>query len=336
MVDIRSTGVNLQGHAAGNTSYVDFILIGFPGIYQHRRLLSIPFFVMFLFAIAGNSTIIFVIKTGSALHSPMYVLINTLAIVNLILPVFFVPKMLLNFLFDWNEISLLGCLIQMFFIHFVNSFESTILLVMALDRYAAICKPLRYNDYINTSTFLKLSAAAIIRSGIFVSIVVILAGSLSYCLSNVIEHCYCEHMALVGLACGSTTKNSIMGLIGIVCIAGLDFLFICFSYLKIFSEVFKTGSGKSCQKAMHTCITHLIVLVASYTLALCSFIAYRFGKSIPPDVHNLISVMYIIFPSCFNPVIYGVRTKEIRDQILRTVRWTKSDVISSKVASITQ
>ncbi|XP_006628027.2 olfactory receptor 52K1-like [Lepisosteus oculatus] len=326
----------MQGHAAENTSHTDFILIGFPGFYENRRFLSIPFIIMLIVAVIGNSTIIFIIKTGSGLHSPMYVLIGAIAIVDLSLPMLFIPKMLLNFLFDWNEISLLGCLVQMFFVHFISSFESTILLVMALDRYVAICNPLRYNDYINTSTFLKLSVAALIRSGILISLIVILAGSLSYCLSNVIEHCYCEHMALVGLACGSTTKNSIMGLLVVFCIPGLDLLFIFFSYLKIFSVVFKAASGKSCHKAMHTCGTHLIVILVSYTLAMCSFIAYRFGKSVPPDVHVLISVIYVIFPCCFNPVIYGVRTKEIRDQILKTMLKTKSNVISINVASITK
>nr|XP_006628028.1 PREDICTED: olfactory receptor 52E4-like [Lepisosteus oculatus] len=336
MVDNRSTGVNLQGHVTGNISHTNFILIGFPGFYEHRRFLSIPFFFMFFVAVVGNSTIIFVIKTGSTLHAPMYVLISCLATVNLILPLLFVPKVLFSFLFDLNEISLLGCLLQMFFIHFINSFGSTVLMVMALDRYVAICNPLRYNDYINKSTFFKLSVAALFRNGILVSLIVILAGSLSFCLSNVIEHCYCEHMVLVGLACGSTAKNSIIGLLAIVCIPGLDFLFICFSYLNIFFVVFKAASGKSFQKGMHTCGTHVIVIFVSYILALCSFLAYRFGKSLPADIHNLISVMYVIFPCCFNPVIYGARTKEIRDQILKTLGLRKSNVISTKVDTITQ
>ncbi|MBN3297253.1 O52K1 protein, partial [Amia calva] len=291
---------------------------------------------MFVVATIGNSVIIFTIKTGASLHSPMYVLICAIAVVDLTLPVLFIPKMLFSLLFDWNEIALSDCLVQMFFIHFLGSFESTILLIMALDRYIAICNPLRYNDYINMTTFLKLSVAAFIRSGLLISIIIILAGSLSFCLSNVIEHCYCEHMALVGLACGDTTKNSIMGLIVVFCIPGLDLLFIFFSYFKIFSAVFKAAAGKSRQKAIHTCGTHLIVILVSYTLALCSFLAYRFGKSISPDMHILISVTYNIFPCCFNPIIYGIRIKEIREKILRSIKITKCNVMSIKVTSITK
>ncbi|MBN3297254.1 O52P1 protein, partial [Amia calva] len=298
--------------------------------------MSIPFFIMFVVSIVVNSVIIYTIKTGGSLHSPMYILICTLAVVDLTLPFVFIPKMLFNFLFDWNEITLLACLVQMFFFHFLGCFESTILLIMALDRYIAICNPLRYNDYINMVTFHKLSVAAFIRGGLLISLIVILAGSLSFCLSNVIEHCYCEHMALVGVACGNTTKNNIMGLIVVFCIPGLDLVFIFFSYFKIFTAVFKAAAGRSRQKAIHTCSTHLIVIVVSYTFALCSYLAYRFRHSVTPDVHVLMSVMYGIFPSCFHPIVYGVRTKEIRDQILKTMKGSKTKVISITIPSITQ
>ncbi|MBN3297252.1 olfactory receptor 52K1-like [Amia ocellicauda] len=326
----------MQENPAGNISHTHFILIGFPGLYEYRRILSIPFFIMFVVAIVGNSVIIYTIKTGASLHSPMYILICALAIVDLTLPFVFIPEMLLSFLFDWNEISLKGCLVQMFFFHFLGSFESTILLIMALDRYVAICNPLRYNDYINMTTFHKLFVAAFIRVFFFITLIVILAGSLFFCLSNVIEHCFCEHMALVVLACGNTAKNSIVGLLGIFFIPGLDLLFILFSYCKIFSAVFKTSARKYHHKAIHTCGTHLIVIVVSYTFALCSFLVYRFRHSVTPDVHVLMSVMYGIFPSCLHPIIYGVRTKEIRDQILKTVKGSKTKVIFITIPSITQ
>nr|XP_006628029.1 PREDICTED: olfactory receptor 52K1-like [Lepisosteus oculatus] len=324
----------MQGPLEGNTSHTDFIFKGFPGFFQHRRFLSIPFLIMFVVATVGNSVLISVLKRGSGLQSPMYILIGALAVVDLTLPVLFVPKMLLNFLFDWNSISLPGCLVQMFFIHMLASLESAILLVMAIDRYVAICNPLRYNDYINMSTFLKVSIAVVIRNGLFISLIVIQAGSLSFCLSNVIEHCYCEHMVLVNLACGNTTQNSIIGLLAIICILGSDLMFICYSYCTIFCTVLKAASGKSRQKAVHTCGTHLIVILLSYSLAIGSFLVYRFRDVVSPDVHNLMSVMYVIFPSCFNPVIYGVRTKEIREEILKTVKRKKSNFISFAVVSI--
>ncbi|XP_039602299.1 olfactory receptor 52K1-like [Polypterus senegalus] len=302
-----------------NNSYTFFIFSGFQGVKEHRHFLFIPFFILFVLIIFCNSVIIYLIKSAPSLHSPMYFLIAAIAAVDMTVPVTFVPKMLFNFLCDWNEISLLGCLIQMYFVHFVASFESAILLIMAIDRYVAICNPLRYNDYINSSSFLIAFIAAVLRSFILIFLIVLMAGSLSYCLSNVIEHCYCEHMALISLACDNTSKNNIMGLVAMSLLIGFDLLLILISYIKIFSVVVRSACGVQRQKAIHTCSTHLIVILMTYLSAFCSLIAYRMKHSISSDVHVLIGVLYLLLPCCCNPIIYGLRTKEIRDQIMKKI-----------------
>uniref|UniRef100_W5M3E6 Olfactory receptor 52Z1-like n=1 Tax=Lepisosteus oculatus TaxID=7918 RepID=W5M3E6_LEPOC len=313
----------MQERQGGNISHIEFLFIGFHELKENRWVLFFPFFLMFLLSTAANSLLIFVIKTQRSLHSPMCVLIGLMALVDLSLPVFFVPKMLLTFLFNWNGISLLGCLVQMFIVHFVGSFQSSILLWMALDRYAAICIPLRYNDYMSPSSSAKFVIAAVLRNGIFILFIVIFAGNLSYCSSNAIDHCFCEHMALVSLACGNTIINNVFGLLTIFCVTTLDFVFIVVSYAKIFISVFKTASGKSSQKAIHTCTTHIIVMFVSYFCAMTAFLAYRIKNSIPPNLRVLISTMYLLFPSCFNPIIYGIRTKEIREQIFKRIKYIK-------------
>ncbi|XP_006628026.2 olfactory receptor 52K1-like [Lepisosteus oculatus] len=318
----------MQEYQEGNVSHKEFILMGFSGLKGHRQFLFIPFLLLFLLSLFGNSLLIISIKTRRTLHSPMYMFICATACVDLTLPILFVPKMLLGFLFDWNKISLLGCLVQMFFVHFFGSFQSTVLLWMALDRYVAICIPLRYNDYINSSAFFKLSAIALLRNGSLVLVVVILAGSLSFCLTNVIDHCFCEHMALVSLACGNTARNSVMGLLAVFCVAIVDGVFIAISYVKIFLAVSNTASGKSRQKAIHTCGTQLMVISVSYIFAMTAFLAYRIKNSLHPDVHVLISIMYLLFPSCFHPIIYGIRTKEIREQMLNILHYGKIVPIS--------
>ncbi|KAJ8371470.1 hypothetical protein AAFF_G00310420 [Aldrovandia affinis] len=128
--------------------------------------------------------------------------------------------MLLSFLFDWNEISLEGCLTQMFITHFFSSLESTILLAMAVDRLIAICSPLRYSEIVGVSFFVKMVLFMLIRSGTIMSVLVALARSLMFCRSNVIKHSYCDHMALVSLACDSTVKNQAMGLVVIISFVG--------------------------------------------------------------------------------------------------------------------
>ncbi|XP_028656857.1 olfactory receptor 51E2-like [Erpetoichthys calabaricus] len=323
---------DLQKH---NFSYTNFILTGFPGFLEKRQLLFIPFSLLFILAIGSNSVIIHTIRTVHALQSPMYMLICTKAAADLSIIMTFAPKMLLFFLFDWNEISLTGCLIQMFFVHLISSFQSSILLVMALDRYVAICNPLRYNDYINNSNLIKIFVALLIRNSMFIIIFTIAAGYLTFCMSNVIENCYCDHMSLVSLACENTLKNNIMGLAAIIFITVVDLLFIIFSYCNIFNVVLKTASGKARQKAFDTCSTHLIVILFDYLLALCSYLMYRVKNSFSADAHILVNVLYLMLPSCFNPVIYGVRIKEIRELIVQKLKGGKMSSFSITAQELT-
>ncbi|XP_034534394.1 olfactory receptor 52K1-like [Notolabrus celidotus] len=296
-----------------------FILDGFSELGGLRPVLFLPFFIMLVLSLLANSLLLYVIISQRSLHSPMFILIAGMACVDLSLPLFFVPNMLLSFLFDWRGISLIGCLLQMHFIHFVASFQSTLLVWMAVDRYFAICSPLSYHQRMALPGFLKYIIPLVIRNVVLVSLFVGLAGRLSFCASNVMNHCFCEHMALVQLACGSTSINNLAGLLTIFLNPVADFIFIAASYVVIFSSVL--GSGKSGVRALHTCVTHIVVITVSLTIALVAFLSYRIRNGLPAGVRVFFSTMYLLFPSCFNPIIYGVRTTEIRQHILRTLMW---------------
>ncbi|CAJ1066379.1 olfactory receptor 52K1-like [Xyrichtys novacula] len=294
-----------------------FILDGFSEFGALRSVLFLPFFIMFILSLSANSLLLYVIISQRSLHSPMYILIAGMACVDLSLPLFFVPNMLLNFLFDWRGISLIGCLVQMHFIHFVGAFQSTLLVWMALDRYFAICTPLYYHERMVLPGFLRFMIPVLIRNFFLNTLMVTLAGTLTFCASNIIKHCFCEHMAVVQMACGSTSINNLVGLLTAFLIPVADFIFIAASYEVIFSSVL--SSGKSSAKALHTCVTHIVVITVSLTIALVAFLSYRVRNGLPAGVRVFFSTMYLLFPSCFNPIIYGVRTTEIRQHIIRTL-----------------
>ncbi|XP_048837828.1 olfactory receptor 52E8-like [Brienomyrus brachyistius] len=312
--------MKMQENPDRNTTYTDFILVGFSGPQEWRQLLFIPFLLIFLIAVSANLFLIFIILSQRSLHSPMYLLICAMAFVDLSTPIFFVPNLLVSLLYNLRHISLLGCLAQMFFMHFFGGFQSTVLLWMAVDRYYAICTPLRYNDYMAFSAFLKFIVAPVLRNTVFNLAIVSLSGSLSFC-QHEIDHCFCEHMALVTLACGTIRMNNIVGLVAAFCVPTADFLLIVASYVRIFFSVFK--SGKSSRKALSTCVTHIIVITVSLILTLFAFLSYRINYNMSSNSRTVISIMYVLFPSCFNPIIYGVRTKEIRQQIMKTLNCGK-------------
>ncbi|XP_056611971.1 olfactory receptor 52E8-like [Triplophysa dalaica] len=300
-----------------NHTFSDFTLNGFHSLEEWRPLLFIPFFLIFLLSITANSTLIYLIKSQRSLHSPMYVLIGFMALSDLTLPMVFVPHMLLNLLFNWSGISLNGCLMQMFCIYFAGSFHSTLLFWMALDRYFAICKPLYYHKYMEIGNFMKFIIGPVMRNALLVVTMVSLAGRLSFC-SNIIDHCLCEHMALVQLACGDISINNFVGLFSAFLIPTTDFILIAASYCVIFVSVFRSGKGHL--KAINTCITHLIVMSLSLTFALIAFMLYRIRNEISSSGRIIISILYLLVPSCINPLIYGWRTKEIRLTFLRFIK----------------
>ncbi|KAF1393440.1 hypothetical protein PFLUV_G00015720 [Perca fluviatilis] len=300
------------------SSHKHFILDGFSELGALRPVLFIPYSIMFVVSLSANSLLLYVVISQRSLHSPMYILIAAMACVDLSLPLFFVPHMLLSFLFDWSGISLIGCLVQMHLIHLLGAFQSTLLVWMALDRYFAICTPLYYHERMALTRFLKFIIPLVIRNVFMVSLLVSLAGKLSFCFRNVMNHCFCEHMALVELACGSIAINNLLGLLAVFLIPVADFIVITASYIIIFSSVL--SSGKSGIKALHTCVTHIVVMSVSLTIILTAFLSYRIRNGLPEAIRVFFSTMYLFFPSCFNPIIYGIRTAEIRQQIMNTLK----------------
>lgn len=304
----------LDGAPAHNVSHSTFRFRGFPGLHGHRRLLALPFCVSYLSVLLGNSLLVYVVCSAQHLHSPMYLLICCLCVVDVLAATAILPSTLLSLLFDMDSISLASCLTQMFFTHFLSSLESTLLLAMALDRYVAICQPLRYARIINLSMLARLLLFTLLRSGSIMATLVGLASSLRFCGSNTIQHCYCDHMALVSLACGSTESNSTIGLLVIICFVGLDIPLILLSYIKILSVVSRASvAGEDRWKAFHTCGTHLIIIMCFYLVGSVTFLSHNLNIDIPADVNSFMGVMYILFPATVNPIIYGVRTTEIRN-----------------------
>ncbi|XP_073468455.1 olfactory receptor 52L1-like [Aquarana catesbeiana] len=299
-------------------SHHEFTLLGFPGVLQFRRLLFIPFLLLFIIIILINSVIIHTVRKESSLHAPMYVLISLLSITHICGTTNILPKMLLGILFGMNQITLIGCLIQMFFIYFFSMMDCNVLLMMALDRYIAICKPLSYHTIMTRRMLVCLTVASFIRGVTVIVPVIYLASTVNFSGSNTIHHFACEHMALLGLACSNVTKNKIVGLSMRVISMIVDLSFLSISYGTIICATLKISTGTLRKKAMHTCGTHALVILVVYFFRLSSSVMYRVSKSVTKDTHNLLSAAYLLVPALANPLIYGLRTNEIRVRMLKT------------------
>ncbi|KAM4697320.1 LOW QUALITY PROTEIN: olfactory receptor 52E8-like [Discoglossus pictus] len=307
-------------------SHSEFILLGFPGFSRNRQVLVVPFLLIYTVILTGNSLIIYRIWVEKSLHSPMYSLISLLFVVNISNTTAIMPKFMFGLLFSANQISL-GCLLQMFTIYFMATFESSVVLLMAFDRYIAICRPLRYHDIMTKRLLVQLSFIGMARSSFLVSPLVILASRVQFCRSNIILNFACENMGLLNLGCGDVSKVHVVGLAVRILITVLDVGLLLVSYSNILYTAMKVVTGRDRHKALHTCSTHLLVAIILYLSALSSSIVYRMQMSISNDLENLFSAIYLIVPATLNPFIYGFRVKEIRRCLLKS--WQKKDSVVS-------
>ncbi|XP_006166533.1 olfactory receptor 52R1 [Tupaia chinensis] len=296
---------------------MSFILLGIPGLENSQFWIAFPFCAMYVVAIVGNIILLHVIRIDQTLHEPMYLFLAMLAVTDLVLSSSTQPKMLAIFWFHSHKIEYHACLTQVFFIHAFSSVESGVLMSMALDRYVAICFPLRHSSILALSAVVKLGAAVLLRGLLWVSPFCFMVSRMPFCPSHVIPQAYCEHMAVLKLVCADTRINRGYGLFVAFSVVGFDIVVISISYVMILRAVLQLPSGEARLKAFGTCASHICVILAFYIPALFSFLTHRFGHRVPHVVHVMFANIYLLVPPMLNPIIYGVRTKQIRVRVIQ-------------------
>jgi len=302
-------------NSTGSSYPPTFLLVGIPGLEKEQFWIAFPFCIMYAIAVLGNIILLIVIKTESSLHEPMYLFLAMLAFTDLVLSTSMLPKMLAIFWWGSREIGFVSCLVQLFFVHNFATVESGVLVAMALDRYFAICHPLRHSSILSMPVVAALGSLVLLRGVLLVSPGCFMLHRKAFCRHRVISHSYCEHMAVVKLVCEDTRVNAAYGLSVAVAVIGVDLTLIIVSYTMILREVLKLSASDTQLKAFNTCVSHVCVLLTFYVPALFTSLTHRFGHSIPQHIHILVAHLYMLVPPTLNPIIYGVRTKQLREKI---------------------
>ncbi|XP_003734235.1 olfactory receptor 52D1-like [Callithrix jacchus] len=300
-----------------------FILIGIPGLEAAHIWISIPFCVVYLLALLGNCSLLFIIKTEPSLHEPMYLFLCMLAVADVVVCSTAVPKLLSLFWFHDGEIRFEACLTQVFLIHSCSTMESGFFLAMAFDRYMAICNPLRHSAILTRAVIGRMGLAVVLRGIVLLSPHPFLLRWLPYCRTHIIYHTYCEFMALIRIACAETKIRRAYSLIVAFLTGGVDFILIICSYVLILHTIFHLPTKDARLKSLGTCGSHVCVILVSYTPAFFSFLTHRFGHHVAPHVHIFVANIYLLVPPMVNPIIYGVRTRKIRDRFFKVFSFSK-------------
>uniref|UniRef100_A0A8D2AY29 Olfactory receptor n=1 Tax=Sciurus vulgaris TaxID=55149 RepID=A0A8D2AY29_SCIVU len=293
-----------------------FSLTGIPGLESAHAWISIPFCCLYAIALSGNSMILLVISTQKSLHEPMYYFLSMLSATDLGLTFSTMSTTLGILWFDANEISLDRCIVQMFFLHGFSVMESGVLVSMAFDRYVAICDPLRYTTILTNSRIIQMGLLVITRAVILILPLQLLLKPLSFCRMNILSHSYCYHPDVIKLACSDTRANSICGLVALILSTGIDMPCIVLSYILIIHSVLSIASPEEQQKAFSTCVSHIGAVAIFYVPLMSLSLVHRYGRSAPKVVHSVMANVCLLLPPVLNPIIYSVKTKQIRKAIL--------------------
>ncbi|XP_007069913.3 olfactory receptor 51G2 [Chelonia mydas] len=295
-----------------------FLLTGIPGQEDVQNLwISLPFCLMYVISILGNSLILFMIKTDPSLHEPMYIFLSMLGATDLGLLIATIPTILGIFLFNSREISFDACFAQLFFIHLFQCIESSVLLLMAFDRFIAIREPLRYASILTLPRIAKIGLVCMLRGVAVILPLPLLLKRFRYCRANILSHSYCLHVDVMKMACSDIRVNIIYGLFTKLLTMGLDSLLIFLSYIMILRIVLSIASNVECLRALNTCVSHLCAVLIFYTPDIFLSVIYRFGKNSFPLLQSLLGYICLLIPPLLNPIVYSVKSKHLRARIIR-------------------
>ncbi|XP_034341210.1 olfactory receptor 51F1-like [Arvicanthis niloticus] len=293
-----------------------FLLTGIPGLESAHGWISIPFCCLYATALSGNSMILFIIVTQHSLHEPMYYFLSMLSATDLGLTFSTMSTTLRVLWFQAKDISLDLCIVQMFFLHGFSCTESGVLVAMAFDRYVAICNPLRYTMILTNSRIIQMVFLVITRTLLLIVPLLLLLKPVSFCKRNTLSHSYCYHPDVIKLACSDTQANSICGLVDLILTTGIDIPCIVLSYILIIRSVLTIASSEERHKAFSTCVSHVGAVAIFYIPMFSLSLVHRYGRSAPKVVHAMMANVYLLLPPVLNPIIYSVKTKQIRKAIL--------------------
>ncbi|XP_054830507.1 olfactory receptor 52I1-like [Eublepharis macularius] len=309
-----------------NSSQSTFFLIGIPGLEAAHPWVGIPFCLMYLVALLGNCALLLAIRLDPSLHNPMFYFLGMLGVIDVVMATSVVPKMLDIFWMGSPKIDFNACLAQMFLIHSITAMESGVLSAMAFDRYVAIGHPLRYEAILTPQRVAQIGLAVLIRGILFMVPLSCMVRRLPYCASKWIPHSYCEHMAVVKLACVDPASSHIYAMVGSTLIVGSDTAFIAVSYGLVLRAVRKLSEKTEQLKAFSTCTSHICVMLLYYLPGMASIYIQRFPQGTPPHIQVLLADLYLSLPPMLNPIIYSIRMKQVRKALCKVFPFAKGRV----------
>ncbi|XP_058270262.1 olfactory receptor-like protein OLF3 [Hemibagrus wyckioides] len=293
----------------------EFVFSGFDNV-ESPLAVGVVILILYILTMTANTANIGIILKHKCLHQPMYLFICNLAIIDIVYCTSSCPTMIGILLVGYKTISYTPCIVQMYVFHLSVSMEMFAIGVMAFDRFIAISMPLRYSSLMTNFTCVLINISVWMVGASILSMLPGSVAPLPVCFSTV-KYMFCDYASVTRATCADPETYFNDASILTSSLIFVTFSFICLSYINIFIVVSRMSSNSDKKKAIHTCLSHIIVIVCYYVPTFTRIVLTRVGVVLTLELRNGLMVGSIIVPSLVNPFIYCFRTKEIKNKFLK-------------------
>lgn len=303
-----------------STEVNEFRLLGLTDAPELQVPLFIIFVFIYLITLTGNLGMVTLILLDSRLHTPMYFLLSNLSLVDCVYSSAVTPKVMAGLL-TGDKVIYGGCVAQMFFFVAFASVDCFLLAVMAYDRHAAVCKPLRYASTVTPSVCAQMVMACYVWGFAESAIHTGFTFRLSFCHSNVVHHFFCDIPPILALSCCDIYVNEMLLFILAAFNVFFALMVIVSSYLFIFMAILRMHSTEGRKKAFSTCSSHLTAVTVFYGTVIFMYLQPSSSHSM--DTDQMASVFYTTIVPMLNPLVYSLRNKEVSNAFRRAIEKMK-------------
>ncbi|XP_076002342.1 olfactory receptor 52B2-like [Genypterus blacodes] len=273
---------------------------------------------IYFFGIFCNLTLLSLIILQRNLHKPMYFILFSLPLNDLIGITAMLPKVLSDIVTETNKVYYPLCVLQGFLLHMYGGGILFILAAMSFDRYVAICMPLRYSSVMTPRVVILIISFVWGLDFVLIVSLFSLQARLPRCRS-VIMNVFCDNPSLLKLTCGNASINNITGLFNTAVMQLVSVSIQAFSYVRILIACVVSRRSEAKMKAVNTCVAQLVIFIVFEITGTFTILSHRF-KNISADLRKIMGMLIFLVPPLLNPLVYGLYTCEIRCTFLRVFK----------------
>ncbi|XP_068129404.1 olfactory receptor 11A1-like [Hyperolius riggenbachi] len=303
---------------ANQTQVTQIRLLGFQGLYQFKTLFFVVFLIVYTMILCGNLLIIILVTTFHHLKIPMFFFLKHLAAADVLLTTTIVPMMFDIIFVEEGRLPFVACITQLYCFGICACVQCFLIAAMSYDRYLAICIPLRYTSLMNPPVCLQLVIGSWFLGTLLISSEMIVVIQLKFCGLNYIDHFFCDFGPIVAVSTSDTSNFIIQDSVTSVFMISFPFSFIIITYILISVTILKIPSDLGRRKAFSTCTSHLTTVCTYYGTLMTVYMVPTDYSTV--NINKYRSLLYILGTPLMNPIIYSLRSKEIKRTLFKLLR----------------